>query len=219
MDSFIERLSELQQFLSKLSWKKIFQLFALLLIISVAWFTYAISDQLFTYIRTEKIQHVVSPTKQLSEATIEKITAATSRSDLVLGSGVTIFNFQKNIRYVIYLGANSYDLNADFSKYNHLLNAESPIFGQNEFYNRKIVDIINGDFICVPYENTPFSQEMPDSTQHAQTLCVHGMPPVFGKLTGTVMFFLKRPPTSAETDQLRIIARDLSTYIYDNELK
>jgi hypothetical protein len=162
---------------------------------------------------------VVSSTKQLSEATIEKITAATSRSDLVLGSGVTIFNFQKNVRHVIYLGANSYDLNADFNKYNHLLNTESPIFGQNEFYNSKIVDIINGDFICVPYENTPFAQEMPDSIRHAQTLCVHGMPPVFGKLTGTVMFFLKRPPTSAETDQLRIIARDLATYIYDRELK
>ena len=219
MDSFIERLSELQQFLSKLSWKKIFQLFVLLLIISTAWFSYAISDQLFTYIRTEKIQHVVSPTKKLSEKTIDRITLSTSRSNLVLGSGVTIFNFQKNVRYVVYLGATSYELDADFKKYNHLLNTESPIFGQNDFYNRRLVDIINGDFICAPYENTPFAEEMPDSTRHAQTLCAHGMPPVFGKLVGTVMFFLKRPPTSGETDQLRIVARDLSVYIYDNELK
>jgi hypothetical protein len=187
-------------------------------ILIVGWGYYKMSDQVFDYFKRDKLESKLPPIKKLSDNTIREINIQASKSPIVIGVSVTTVNFQKNSKYIIFLQAYTSDLENSFSKYN-ILNLELPAFTQNTIQNSRIVDLINGDFVCDDYTQLGLASEMPESAEIITTVCSTGIPPYYGKFVGAVNVYLKRKPTSEEFDQLRVLAKNLSTTVYDRELK
>lgn len=216
MSNFIENLGILLQ---KLTWVKIFQFAILLFILALGWTYYKTSDQVLDYLKRDKIVSRLPPIKKLSDSTIRDINLQASKTPaFIVGISVVTVNFQKNSKYIIYLGSYNSELDSIFSRYN-ILNLELPAFTQNTAQNSRIVDLINGEFVCDEYTQTGLASEMPETSKVIGYVCATGIPPYYGKFVGSVNIYLKRKPTSEEFDQLRVLARNLSTTVYERELK
>jgi hypothetical protein len=218
MSDFGENVGILQQFLAKLSWIKLTQLIALILIISVAWSAFSARDQIFDYVKKDKLDSHPPAFRQLSPSTIKEINASASKSDIVAGVSVNVVNFRKNSKYIVFLEAYDKDMKEIFAKYS-LQDMELPVFTQSIAQNRLIVDLINGEFVCNSYTSTGLATEMPEAAKYAVHVCSSGIPPYYGKFIGSVHVFLKRTPTVDEVDQLRVLVKHLSTIVFEKELR
>ena len=82
-----------------------------------------------------------------------------------------------------------------------------------------MIDLINGEFVCSPFTDTIGSKIIPELAKHIHTVCANGIPPYYGKFLGIVSIYTKRAPLPEEQDQIRSIAKNLSSMIYDNNFK
>ena len=217
METFTDKLSAFGQFLSKLSWTKILQLIVLISVVASTWVVYQMSDQIVNYLKRDKIESRGPVILKLSSKTTEELDSKISKSDLIVGAIVTMVDFRKNTRSIIYLRGYSTDLQQIFVRHN-MASVDLPIFTQNVMQNRHIIDLINGEFSCSDYKDMPYQAYMPETQSLITTLCSASIPPYYGKFVGTVGLFLKRQPRPEEIDQLRVLATQLSIVIYDREL-
>jgi hypothetical protein len=215
---FDDKLASLGQFLSTLTWKKIFQFTVLVIIIIITWVIYKTTDQIVEYIRRDKIENGAPKIKTISPKTIHEIDSIASKSDMVAGIGITVVNFQKNTRYMIYFTGYTRELRQEFIKHN-LIVQEFPAFTQNAMQNQRLIDLINGEFNCYDFSTSILLLQIPSLQDKIAYSCVNSIPPYYGKFVGMITIYLKRPPTSEEVDQLRVMSNILSEIIYDRELK
>jgi len=213
-----DKLKSLGQFLSTLTWEKIAQLIALVIIIVVTWTMYKMSDRLIEYVRQDKIENRAPSMRSLSTSTINDINRTASKSGIMAGVAVSVVNFQKNTGYLIYINGYTRELKEEFSRHN-LNSVELPAFTQNAMQNRRLIDLINGEFTCYDFSTTLLATQMPLLQDKISYACSSSIPPYYGKFVGTVTIFLKRVPTAEEIDQLRVMSNILSEIIYNKELK
>jgi len=218
MGGFIDDLSSLGQFLSKLTWKKIFQLLVLIIIVSFAWAAFSTSDQILEFLKSDRVfPHDIS-IKSLSPKTVAEIETLTSKADIIAGVNVTVVNFQRNARYIIYLDSRDRELKEIFVK-SGIQNVELPVFTQNQYSNKRFISMINGEFVCNDYQPNMLAAEIPQSNTKIKHICATGIPPYYGRFIGLVGIFLNRVPTSEEVDQLRVLTKKLSLIVYERELR
>jgi hypothetical protein len=216
MSSLLENLGILLQ---KLTWAKILQFSILSVILALGWTYIKMGDQIIDYLKRDKIESRLPPIKKLSDSTIKEINLqASTVPAFIVGTSVVIVNFQKNSKHIVFLSSYNSELESIFSKYN-IINIELPAFTQNTAQNSRIVDLINGEFVCDEYTQSGLASEMPDTSKVVQYVCSAGIPPYYGKFVGSVNIYLKRKPTTEEYDQLRVLAKNLSTIVYERELK
>lgn len=218
MSDFGENVGILQQFLNRLSWRKLSQLAALIFMVSSTWAVFVARDQIMDYLKRDKIEARSPSFKKLTLETIKEINQSASKADIVSGVSVNIVNFQKNAKYIVFMEGYHKDMKDVFSRYS-TLELELPIFTQNTLQNRVMVDLINGEFVCNSYTATGLGVEMPDAAKYAVHVCSSGIPPYYGKFIGSVNVFLTRTPTTEEIDQLRVLVKHLSTTVYEKELR
>jgi hypothetical protein len=230
MPNINEGLKSLLLFLSKLTWKKaILQIVVSVLVIST-WIILQFGDQIADFIKGYKIiDHTdktidripIGPSivvKPFSKSTIDVLNNTVNNFDLIAGISVVAIDFQKNSRTEVYAYSNDPNLQKDFSK-SEIFGVEHPFFTENQAQNTRFIKMLNGEVVCGPYIDTILSIEMPDSTKYVKAICSTGIPPYFGKFIGVVGLYLKREPTQAEVDQLRIVVKNLSTMIAEKEFK
>lgn len=219
MDSIESKLTLLQKLLVILSWKKLAQFTVFLLMVFLAWLTYETRDKVYEVLTQPKIQNRSILVTKISKPVQDQIEAAVIKSDLINAIQITMVDFQKNSRTVIYTTIDNPELEKAYKKFADLGFVELPLFNSDLINNKRMVDLINGEFICNPYVDTIGARIVPESTKFISTVCANGIPPYYGKFTGIVSIYTKRPPTPEEIDQLRTLAKTLSTTIYEKEFK
>jgi len=216
MSGLVSKLNTLKAFMASLTWMKIAQLVVLFLVMALAWITYETREDLVRYIFSQQEHNI--PLKKLSAKTTEELKAAIGKNDLVVAVAVNVINFKTNSRYVIFSYSPDKDLTNVYNRYN-MENLEQPLFTNNPEHNKRIIELINGEFVCHKYINTIGSVDLPDTRNYIDTVCANGVPPYYGKIIGVVSIFTKREPIPEEVDQIRVLTRNLAILIYDKELK
>lgn len=215
----VSDLTKVKKFLDVLSWTKIAQLSVFLLIVALGWTAYVLRDNIlgtFTQTIIQKTDAIIItsiPTK-----TTHVIDNIVRQSDLIIGITIVNVNFQRNLRTIVYSSIEDPDLTTEYLQaYGN--SQELPLFNSDVTNNKRLVGIINGEFICSPYSETVVGQIHPVTRKYVNTTCISGIPPYYGAFSGIVNIYLKREPTSEEIDQVRVISRNISVLVYESRTK
>ncbi len=198
---------------------KLAQFMVFLLIIAAAYAAYENRQSVYDFAAGSRVR-TLSPTNQiLSVKTISEIDSLVSKSDLIIGMQVTIVDFQKNARYVIYTSIDNSDLRLIYLNQLNSNDINSPLFNADLMNNHLLVALINGDFVCSPFTDTLESKLKPGTSKYIHTVCSNGIPPYYGRFSGIISIYTKRVPLPEEADQIRMLAKNLSSIIYDRDFK
>lgn len=217
-DSMFSKLSFVQEFLKTLSWTKLAQLAVFLAIVALAWAAYESRESLYNYITRSKISANVYFVK-VSKHSSDMIKNSVDKSPAIVGAQIALVDFQKNTREIVYTYTDSTELKKiydDFEKNNAF---DLPLFNADVANNRRLVKLINGEFVCVPYLETIGYRLVPDSAKYITTICSVGIPPFYGKFSGIVSIYINKTPGAEEVDQLRILAKTISTQVYEKDFR
>lgn len=220
MANLVDKFGDAHKFLDVLSWKKLVQLIAFILIMGLTWATYENRDIIYGFASQKRIDSATPQVRELSKSTKTQIINVVEKSDLIVGMEIVLADFQKNQRIVVYtyMTSSQPQLMNMISNYTNSAIGPLPLFGDNIEDNKRLVSLINGEFICVPFESTQIQRLFPSSLQYIKYSCANGIPASYGRFTGVIIIELNRPPKPDEIDQIRIFAKTLSTVIYDNDL-
>jgi len=220
MSGFIDvDLTSVKALLNTLTWKKIAQVFVFVIVVSLTWAAYETRDAIYKYIISGKTDKSATVIHALSTKTIKEIDQLVNRSGLIIGIQVSVVDFQRNVRYIIYVHTDVAELRELTAKSIHDSTIELPLFSNNAVNNRRLVDLINGEFTCNKYTDTMGPVLIPNSEKYVDTICSNGIPPFYGKFIGIVSVYTSKSPTDEETAQIRALLKNLSNAIYDIEFR
>lgn len=214
----INDLNTVKQFLNTLSWKKIAQMTVFIIVITLSWLLFEARNSIINFV-TQDVTHVKAVIKikpELSKTTKNMIDLTVDKSELIIGIIVVSVDFQKNTRQVIYVKTDEPSL-MDTAMHAMQSSLEIPLFNSDPINNKRMTDVINGEFICTKYSDTISAQIYPETKKSIETICISGIPPYYGAFNGVVGIITKRALTTDEIDQLRVISRNISSTIYDKE--
>lgn len=214
----LSSLNTVKELLNSLSWKKILQLAILFSVIIMAWMLFENRTEIYKYYSSPRFIKSVASTL-LSKKTTDAVDSVVDSSDLIVGIHISLVNFKTNTSAIIYSTADNKDLKAAFDAALETSIAYLPLFNTDPNNNRRLVAVIDGDFVCDKYEGSVMANTLPGTTLYISSLCISGIPPYYGKISGMITIFTRRPPSPEEVDQLRVLSRNLSTTIYNTDLK
>lgn len=219
MSGFTDKLTGVHKFLDILSWKKIFQLAAFLFVVALAYGTYELRESIYNYANQTKISKTSAIIQKISKQSMAEVDEAEKKSDLIIAIQVVIIDFQKNVRIPVYTASTHPELKRLYDEYKKNAIAEVPLFSGDVTNNKHLIELINGEFTCYPFSETLVSKVLPESGKFINTACAIGVPPYYGKFSGSIVFYLKRAPTPSEVEQIRALGRTLSANIYDRDIR
>lgn len=93
-----------------------------------------------------------------------------------------------------------------------------PVFDEDGRNTSQILAVLNGDFICTPYEETIFHKLFPELTPEMPIICRVSIPPVYGHATGILTIGLTKKPTIEEMGAIKQAVVELSSKIYMRDI-
>jgi len=141
------------------------------------------------------------------------------KSDLVIGVRVLTLNFQRNIRIATFSEVEDKNLRDIYQKHLTSRVYDVPIFSDNKVDNNRVLHIVNGEFICIPFKESLSYQIAPEASQYIQSMCTIGIPPYNNDVSGMMSIYFTREPTPEEKDEIFQFMRDLSISIYNESQK
>ena len=216
----MDTVSNIQKFLSVLTWKKLVQLSAFICVIGLTWATYENREIIYGYANQKRIDPNTPHVRELSKKTIDELSGAVERSELIVGIQIVLADFQKNQRVVIYtyIDNDAVELKKIWSRVSNTSISNLPLFSENVDDNKHLVALINGEFLCRPFGDTVSARAAPDAEQYVKMTCSNGIPASYGRFTGLIVVYLKRLPKADEYDQIRSLARTMATTIFERDL-
>ena len=219
MAGAVDKLSIVQSFLKTLSWQKIAQLTVFFFLVGLAWATYENRQIIYNFASQPRLSRHTPVIQSLSKTTTEEIDSIVKKSVLIVGIQVLIVDFQRNTRHSLYTSIDNTELKIAYETYSQGSFAEISLFNNDLINNRRLVDLINGDFVCSPFTDTIGAKLVPTATKYINTTCSVGIPPFYGKFTGIVHVHTSRQPTPEEIDQIRTMSKNLASNIFDRDLR
>lgn len=219
MESFSSKLSAIHKFLTILTWKKIAQFAVFVSIIALAWILYETRITVYNFSSPARLATTISPVLKLSKKSIDDLTLVVNKSNLIVGIQVTVVDFQRNTRTVIFTYTDDRNIAEIYQDYEKRGLVELPIFNNDVLNNKRMVELINGEFICNPFNETIAYKIMPSASKYISYVCANGIPPLYSKFTGLITVYTNRIPIPEEIDQIRTMTRNLSSSIYDRDFK
>lgn len=214
-----DNLTGIRKFLGVLSWKKILQITAFLFVIALAWATYDLRESIYNYANQSRLARYGPPIEKLSRKSAGDVDEAVAKANIIIGIQVVVADFQKNLRIPIYTSTTDPGLSELYEGYKKNSISAPPLFSADEINNRHTVELINGEFICYPFNESLVSKYVPEANKYIHTACAVGIPPYYGKFSGAIVIYTRRQPTAEEIDQIRNLAKTLSIHIYERDFR
>lgn len=214
------KVSSVAGFLKELSWNKIIQTTVLLLILGIAWGFWenrtTIYNSLKVTVRMESQDPLIL---NLSAGTLFSLDDTTTKMKNLIG-GIQVVNvdFKKNNRSTAYFSFSDINLKTSYANFQASKISETPLFTDNEINNQRIIDLINGEFICNDFKDTYTIKAFPRAGDTITTICSISIPPYYGRFSGYMNLYLVKKPTSDEISVIRQISRDISLKIYETDV-
>jgi hypothetical protein len=218
MSALDDKVETIQTLLGSLTWRKI----ALLTVfLSILGFSYAMFDNRFAVYDFFSATRTIPPATviKLSKSSIENINAAVAQSDVIVAIQITLVDFQRNTRIITYTSVDNAELRALYGNFIKKAPTELPLFNSDMINNERLVNLVNGNFICNNYKETLSAKLVPESAAYVKTLCAGPVPPLYGRFSGIISIYLSREPTHVEVEQLRTLSKSLGLLVYNNDLR
>ena len=218
MSAIDDRIETIQTLLVSLTWRKIALLTMFLAIVG---FSYAMFDNRFAVYefigsaRNIPIPRVV----KLSKESISAINASVANSEIILAIQITLVDFQRNTRVITYTGIDNPAVKEIYNRFMEKAPVELPLFNTDMMNNERLVNLVNGDFVCTPYKDTLSAKLVPETVPYIKTLCAGPVPPLYGRFTGIISIYLSRELSPLEAEQVRTLSKNLGLLIYNNDLR
>jgi hypothetical protein len=206
--------------LKVLTWQKIVQATVLIFILLITYGFWENRTTVYNSLRVGARVEVEQPMiLNLTPGTKSVLNGSASKmKQLIGGIQVVNVNFKKNTQSTSYFA-----ISDDILRYSYqqsLLSniSDTPLFTDVEVNNQRIIDLINGEFICYEYRSTPAIKAFPGASESIPTICSISIPPYYGRFSGYMNVYLVKKPTSDEIGLIRQIARDISLRIYETDI-
>jgi hypothetical protein len=214
------KITALQKFLKILSWTKVLQLLSIVTILGVAIAAFDNRQLIYHYTSSySNYTKTPAPWFRLTKESRDIIDAAVIKSDIVVGIQITLVDFNKNTRMIVYSKIDDPGLEKIYNDFSENSVGEIPLFNSDSANNVRMSRLINGEFICDPFKDTIAYKLAPAASNIVSTVCANGIPPTYGRFTGIVSIYLKTVPSQEENDRIRTLSRDLSLGIFERDLK
>lgn len=200
--------------LAMLSWKRLFKvgIISLICIVLVlAWLARGVIFNSKPHANFSRVPILAIPTQVKQE-----IDVAVRRDEHILAIQIVTINFQKNIRSETYASIDNSTLQEMYNRFVNNKIIETPLFDDNKINNTRIIRLINGEFVCLPYKDSMAYKYAPDAENIISYVCAIGIPPAYGEFTGILTIYLNNKPDKDLTDKLFLLSRAISTEIYDS---
>lgn len=200
--------------LSLLSWKRLIKVGVIAIIaimLVLGWLARGIIFEKNPHPNFSKVSVL-----KISPAVKTEIDDIVKKSDPIIGIQIVTINFQKNIRSETYMSVDSPAVQEIYNRFVNNKVVETALFDENKVNNNRIIRLINGEFVCVPYRDATAYKYAPDAEAFISTVCAIGIPPSYGEFSGILTIYLKDKPNKDLTEQLFLLSRTLSVRINDD---
>jgi hypothetical protein len=207
-----KHLSAAKTILVYLTWRRIGKI-AVLALISII--------LTFMWVARETLIPLANPPTKISLLYVDSklkndIQNLVDKDDKIVAVQVVTINFQKNLRLDTFSSMDNPRLQAIYEKVNNNRLVDVPLFNESSKNNNRILNLINGEFVCVPFTDHAAYGYAPEAAQFIGHVCSVGIPPSYGNFTGILNIYLRAEPTKEERQQLFLLARSLSLRIYND---
>ncbi len=209
-------LAVIDSLLQHVSGKQVFWVVILLTLLIGLYAVFENRQTFYDSINPSRIEFRDMDHIQLSEDSKRSVRSVTNKSNTIIAIQVVEVNFRRNSRRNAYTYSRDSTFTQKFLDFEERKLADFPLFSDVEQNNKRMIRLINGEFICVPIETTVVSAL---KISGAQQLCSRAIPPIYGKFAGYVTAYVTKTLTSTEEDQLRILLAGLSQEIYERDLR
>lgn len=213
-------LKPIVELLQTLSFSKIAQVFVLTLILVLAWFSWSYRTTLYSNARVTAISDVNEPiiieTSLKSQKYIENILARSK--DTIAGIQILNVNFTQNSRTTSYFGITDEKLKNAVDYYLARKVSSTPLFNSDVENNKRVVELINGNFICYNFNDTFAAIAYSGARGHISVICSTSIPPYYGQFSGYLNIYLKKPVSVAEVEFMKQLSKEISLMIYENDI-
>ena len=213
----LDKLANLLNSHKFLNWTRVAELGAVILILIAGLVFYENRQKVYDSVGANKFETYQAMV--LSEKTKAKIDEVVHRVPIVLGLHVVEANFIKNERSTAYIKLDDYELEKGYKNYKANKISNPPIFSENEYNNHRIIRLINGEFVCLPMNETIAAQFGPAAQLNVGLICSISIPPVYGKFRGYLTAYVKKDYREIDLAQIKIMLLALSQEIYESDLR
>ena len=205
----------LKIFIKNLSWKRLFSLFILILFsIFLILFIEFVEDNFFK--KTVPLPGDTIKTLSISPDVKRSIEDFNQRLDFVVGVQIVTLNFTRNIRVYTYANIDSLLIQEAFDSYILRRITDTPIFDSDKSNNDRMIKILSGEFICVPYNMSTAYKYVPELNSYIGNVCAISIPPYNNEITGIITVYLRTIPTEEEKKTIFLFLRDQSFKIFED---
>ncbi len=213
----LDSLSKFLNSLKFLNWTRVAELAVVVVILIFALTFYENRNKVYESVGADRFSSY--KTMVISEKTKAKIDETVHRVPIVLGLHVVEVNFTKNERFTAYLKMDDVDLANGYKEYLDHKIANPMVFTTNEHMNNRIVRLINGEFVCLPMNETIAVAFGAAAQKNVGLICSVSIPPVYGKFRGYLTAYVKKDYRDTDLAQIKIMLQMLSNEIYENDLR
>lgn len=206
--------------LKTLTWNKIIQTTVLLIILGLSWGFWENRTTIYNSLKvTVRVESQDALILNLSSGTVFALDDTVSKMKNLIG-GIQVVNvdFKKNNRSTAYFAFSDINLKTSFANFQASKIAETPLFTDNEINNQRIIDLINGEFICNDFKDTQSIKAYPRAGDTIPTICAISIPPYYGRFSGYMNIYLIKKPSADEISVIRQLSRDISLRIYETDV-
>lgn len=134
---------------------------------------------------------------------------------VIAGVNVSFAYFPTNTRRSVYATFRQSNVEAEMSRVSGLA---FPLFTDDSYQNARLVNLINGEFVCSPIDNRYIPPTMPTLSREIHFTCSMPIPSGLSDFTGWVNFYLIHEPTQEQQKYIQHQARLLVGDLYTREV-
>jgi hypothetical protein len=216
MSTIDEKVEQATKFVKILSWKNVAKV-TILSILAIIFITlWMFKATIFSLTTGHKSIATEVPVLYISPRIKTEVTTIVDKSSPIVAIQIVSINFQKNIRLETFAAIDNATIQALYNKYVNNKVVETPFFDNDKNNNNRILRLIGGEFVCLPYKESTAYKFAPDGARIISDVCAIGIPPIYGEFSGILTIYLQEHPSKDFQEQLHWMARDIALRIYED---
>jgi hypothetical protein len=147
------------------------------------------------------------------------IDSIVKKNQIIEAIQVVTINFQSNVRLDTSMNINDIMLQDIYNGFTNNKIVDTPVFTEEKENNQRILKLINGEFLCIPFRESSAYKYAPQAEQFVKHVCAIGIPPTPAGFSGILVLYLKTTPSADEKANLFFFARELSAIITEDNVR
>lgn len=196
-------------------WKLMSIFASLLAIVALAVFTFQQRHFIVNSITGHRLEIKERPRGDLSKESQKKLQEFVDEHSTVVAVNYAQANFQDNTREYFFHYSRVKDID---DAWNTTAGQKTPLFTGSAKLNSRVVQMINGQFVCLQTKDSIPGQVHPIMNVYAPITCSVAIPPGYGNFTGWINIYLSKPLSFRQMEALENVAEEMAREIYNRDI-